>query len=167
MTAPKGTAIISMASRDLSVRKDAKAYSEEVFEGQEPGGKATKIMGLSAWRGSFKRSGTTFQFVSWVDNDQGYVIVGLADKKFPLVTAQWVALFDKTIGEIRPLKSEETTLADSIRIRIQKATATTTYESLGKNAPLGSESVSALRVLNGQYGSTAEPAVGQTLKVLQ
>lgn len=165
--APEGAAYISLLSRDLARKMDAKGFAEFFFESTNLEGETKERKGRKIWRGSIG-SGDAYEAATWVDGDKGYALIGSADEKFKgkARVDDLPKQFDKMLRTMRPLKKTEQKLASSIELNIMKTKVKTTYKKMARKTPLGADAESTLRLLNGDYQG-GEPKKGQRVKTLR
>lgn len=172
----KNTARIALVSQDLASRQDARGFAEQFFEGATVAGTLRSTAGQTVWRGTVTPKsmfglapGTTYQVMTWTQAERGFALVGTRDSDSPLAEVAWQKHYERVAASFKPLKASELALAQSIKVRLAEPTRKKplNYAALAKDAPLGSEAEAILRVLNGQYGSKAQPKAGQRVKVLR
>ncbi len=167
--APEGKAKLQLTAQDLNKRVDGATFAQERL----------KLKGLKDER-SFELNGMPVYMARYPESlllasrhiQLAIVYVGerafifqaankKSDKDYALVEP-----FEQVVRSFRRLQPDEQALAEPLRFRVEQAKAGETYEQLAKQAPLGQDAVSFLRLFNHQYPG-GEPAAGQTLKLVK
>lgn len=167
--ASEGIARAQVTAHDLNKRIEPKAFAEERLKIKGLKDTRTqKINGLEIFTGRFPESALLSQrhihlAIVYI-KDQAIVFQAVNkknDRDYDLAPP-----FKALVNSIHRMTDAEREIARPLKLRIQTAKDSTTFEKLASNSPLEQDAVSILRLLNHHYPD-ANPQPGERLKIVE
>lgn len=172
-SSPGSTTSITYASYELTSSMSPLDLVKTYVSGATLNGQEVRMSGRQVWRGTATLRRDEYEVCAWVEQrtgeERGVVMMGSQGPSKASSNAQtvvWPGTFDGLARSIRPMRSQERSLAKLPRVRVGIADGRKRYAQLAGNAPMGTESEAQIRVVNGHYPA-GEARKGQRFKFIE
>ncbi len=167
--APEGKAKLQLTAQDLNKRVDGARFARERLRLKGLTDERNfELNGMPVYTARYPESlllsGRHIHLAIIYAGERAFIFQAAnkkSDKDYALA-----APFEGAVKSFHRLSAEEQPLTEPLRFHTAPASTGDTYAQLAKQAPLGQDAVSLLRLFNHQYPS-GEPAAGQLLKLVK